>query len=139
MKSNVKLHTRSRVLLPLILLLMLLTQKGYAQTLPESPTLQSSVYGIEPEQAYPGSLVLELMEMAEAEIDAAVSEAFAEGYKAAMLQYAPAAASYKQLTETLQTDLEAERKKNRYFWTAVGVSIGVSIIAGFFLGFNTGR
>ena len=75
------------------------------------------------------------MEAAEEEIDAAVDEAYAEGYKAAMLQYAPEAALYKTLAENMEAVIEAERKKNRYFWPALGVSAGLSFAAGFLCSF----
>ena len=70
------------------------------------------------------------MEIAEEEIDIAVNEAFAEGYKSAMLQYGPSAQAYKQLAENFQTDLIAQQKKNRFLWPAVGVSAGVSFAVG---------
>jgi hypothetical protein len=129
-----------KTLLPLALLTLLLTPAGFAQTPPESPEGSGNAYGIEPEKSYPGTVVLELMEAAEEEIAAAVDEAFAEGYKAAMLQYAPDAAMYKALSANMEAALEAERKKNRYFWPALGVSAGLSFAAGFLCSFLiTGR
>jgi hypothetical protein len=122
-----------KTLLPAILLLLLLTPSGSAQTLPESQNGQSSSYGIEPGQLYPGTLLLELMEIAEAEIDEAASEAYAAGYKAAMLRYAPDAEAYRSLAQNIQAELEAERRKNRWLWPAVGISAGLSFIAGFLL------
>jgi hypothetical protein len=113
---------RSKTLPHLILLTLLLTQTGFAQTPPESPDARNSAYGIEPGRLYPGSLVLELMEAAEAEIENAVHEAYAEGYKAAMLQYAPDAAAYRAAAETTRAELEAERKRSRFFWPSAGVS-----------------
>jgi hypothetical protein len=76
---------------------------------------------------------LELIEIAEAEIDAAVQEAFAEGYKAAMLEYAPDAAVYKLEAEIMQTELKRERKKNRLFLPVTGLTAGVSFVAGILL------
>jgi hypothetical protein len=128
-----------KTLLPAILLLTLLTPTGYAQTPAGSPGGQSNAYGIEPGTLYPGTLVLELMEAAEAEIDAAVGEAYAEGYKAAMLRYAPDAEAYKTVTRVIQAELETERRKNRYFWPAVGISSGIFFVSGFFLHSLVGR
>jgi hypothetical protein len=125
-RLKVKLKTH---LLP-ILFLLLLTPVSYGQTPPESPNAQDSGLGIEPEQLYPGLLILELIEIAEAEIDEAVQEAFAEGYKAAMLQYAPEAAAYKQDVESLRLELEREQKRNSYFLPAVSISAGLSFVAG---------
>ena len=130
---KLKKLSRSR-LLP-ILLLLLLTRDSYAQALPESPEKRSSDYGIEPGKSYPGTAVLELIAVAEEEIDAAVSEAYAEGYKASMLRYAPDATAYKTTSEILQRELDAERKRSRYFWPAIGVSVGLSFAAGFLLHF----
>jgi hypothetical protein len=79
--------------------------------------------------------VLELLEAAEAEIDDAVNEAYAEGYKAAMTEYAPEAALYKGLAGQMEATIEAERKKNRFFWPTVGVSAGLSFAAGFLCSF----
>jgi hypothetical protein len=123
----------------MLLLLPLLTQISYAQTPAALPGAQNSAYGIEPGQWYPGSLVLELMEAAEAEIEAAVGEAYAQGYKAAMLQYAPEAAAYRAAAETLRAELAAERKRSRFFWPAVGASAGASFVSGFFFHFLISR
>ena len=129
-----KLNTKLRIPLLAILLMLLLTPAAYTQTPPESLRGQSNVYGIEPEQVYPGSLILELMEAAEEEIDAAVSEAFAEGYKAAMLQYAPDAAAYRHMAETMRAELEAERKKSRNMRPLLYILAGLSLIGGLGIG-----
>jgi hypothetical protein len=123
----------------LILLLPLLTQICYAQTPEESRNRQSGGYGIEPQRLYPGTLLLELLETAETEIDQAVTTAYAEGYKAASLRFAPEAAAFKIAEASLKLKLEKERKKQKRFWPAVGISAGVSIIAGLFLGAAVSR
>lgn len=124
-----------KILLQAFLLLQLLTPTGYAQTRPELPDAQSNVYGIGPEQFYPGTLVLELMEAAEEEIDSAAVEAFAEGYKAAALRYAPDLAALEVREYALKADIERERKRNRFFWPAAGVSFAI----GFFVHFLISR
>jgi hypothetical protein len=122
--------------LPLLIWLTLLPiLNGFTQTPEGSPGSSGSAYGIEPEGSYPGTLVLELMETAEEEIGAAVDEAYAEGYKAAAVRYAPEAAAYKALAGSMEATLEAERKKNRFFWPAVGVSAGLFFAAGFLCSF----
>jgi len=111
-------------ILPLaILLMLLLTRISYAQTPPESPDAQSSGYGIEPQQFYPGSLILELMEAAEVEIDAVVREAYAEGYKAASLRFVPEIASLNITVEALRID----RRKN---WQSIFFTGGLSFLGG---------
>jgi formate dehydrogenase maturation protein FdhE len=84
---------------------------------------------IKPEQSYPGTAVLELVKAAEEEIEAAVNEAYAEGYKAAMLRYAPEIAALRIKESALQTELERERQKNRFFWP---VTAG-SFVSGFLI------
>jgi len=119
---------RLRILLLAILFLPLLTRFSYAQTRTESPDAQNNVYGIEPERFYPGSLVLELMATAEAEIDNAVHEAYAEGYKAAMLQYAPELAALRIREAVLREALEKERFKNKFFWPVSAASFAAGIL-----------
>jgi hypothetical protein len=124
-----------KTLLPPILLALLLAPALSAQAPEQSPGSSGNAYGIEPGESYPGTMVLELMEAAEEEIAAAAGEAFAEGYKAAMLRYAPEAESYKALAEDMQAGLEAERKKSRFFWPALGASAGLSFAAGILCAF----
>ena len=119
-----------KILLLTILFLPLLTRISYAQTPPELPSAQSSAYGIEPERLYPGSLVLELMEAAETEIDAAVREAYAEGYKAAALRFMPELAARNQEIVMLNMNIEAlkiDRRKNRRNIFIIG---GLSFLGG---------
>ncbi len=80
-------------------------------------------------------MVLELLRAAETEIETAVNEAYAEGYKAAMLQYAPELEVYKIEAELLRQELEAEKKKNRFFFPAAGLSFA----AGFLLNYSVTR
>jgi hypothetical protein len=117
--------------LPLILLTLLLTRTGYAQTPPESPTGQSGGYGIESEKLYPGSMVLEILAAAEGEIEKAVDEAYSEGYKAASLRYAPDTAYYTGLSESLKRELALEREKAKWFWPSLFIAGGVSFLGGF--------
>lgn len=124
---------RLRIPLLVILLTPLLTPISYAQTPLESPNTRSADYMIEPELFYPGTLVLELLQAAEVEIDTAVNEAFAEGYKAAMLQYAPELAGLRITEASLKLELEKARRKDRFFWPTVGISTGISFAAGFFI------
>jgi hypothetical protein len=122
---------KSKTLLPLILLPLILTWTSYAQTPPESQDGQNSGYGIEPEKLYPGSMILELLVSAEAEIDLAVEEAYSEGYKAGALRYAPDTAYYTSLSESMQRELEAERKKTKRFLPALFITGGLSFLGGF--------
>jgi hypothetical protein len=126
---------RLKTLPLLILLTLLLTPPAFAQAPEQPPESSAGAYGIEPGESYPGTVVLELMEAAEEEIEAAAEGAYAEGYKAAMLRYAPEAGVYKALSADIQAELEAERRKGRYFWPAVGVSAGLSFAAGILCSF----
>ncbi len=84
-------------------------------------------------------MILEIIEAAEAEIDAAVQEAYDEGYKAAMAEYAPDAITYRADAELLRAELEKERKKNRAFWPAIGAAFGLSFASGFLFHFAVVR
>jgi hypothetical protein len=123
-----------KILLLAILFLPLLTRISYAQTPQELPDAQSSGYGIEPEQFYPGTLVLELMEAAEAEIDAAVREAYAEGYKAASLRFMPELAARNQEIAVLNMTIETLRTDHRQNWRNIFISAGLSFLGGTALG-----
>ena len=114
---------RLKIPLLTILFLLLLTRISYAQTPPELPDAQSNDYGIEPEQSYPGTLVLELMEAAAAEIDAAVREAYAEGYKAASLRFIPEITMLNMTIETFKID----RRKH---WRNIFITGGLSFLGG---------
>jgi hypothetical protein len=122
---------KSRIPLPLILLLLILPWTSYAQMPPESLDGQSGAYGIEPEKLYPGDIVLELLAAAEAEIDLAVEEAYTEGYKAAALRYAPDAAYYTSLSESIKRDLALEQKKTKWFLPSLFIAGGLSFLGGF--------
>jgi len=69
------------------------------------------------------------MKTAESEIDNAVREAYAEGYKTAMLQYAPEIAALRIKESALEEQIKKERKKNIFF----GLASGVSFAAGFLI------
>jgi len=68
------------------------------------------------------------MEAAETEIDSSVHEAYAEGYKAAMLQYAPELAASRIRESALREELEKERLKNKFFWPVSGASFAAGIL-----------
>ena len=120
---------------PLICLTLLLSLTGYAQTQTALPENSGNAYGVEPEKLYPGTAILELMEAAEQEIDVAVREAYAEGYKAAALEYAPEAAAYKAMTKNLRAELDAERKKKSRFWPVAGGLAAIAFTGGFLCSF----
>ncbi|MDR1286792.1 MAG: hypothetical protein LBK08_04205 [Treponema sp.] len=122
---------KSKILPLLILLPLILTPASYAQTPPELPGGQNSGYGIEPGTLYPGSAVLEILAAAENEIDAAVEEAYAEGYKAASLRYAPDTAYYAALSEGIKRELAFEKKKTKWFWPSLFIAGGFSFFGGF--------
>jgi hypothetical protein len=88
-----------------------------------------SVYGIEPEASYPGSLVIEILTAAEQEASIAIDEAYAEGYKAGLLEAAPETAYWKAEAEQKQ---EPEKGKAVPWWATVlsffigGISCGIS-------------
>ncbi|MDR1315251.1 MAG: hypothetical protein LBK13_00135 [Spirochaetales bacterium] len=91
---------KSKILLPLLLLMLILPQMGYAQQPAESNAGPDNDYGIESEKLYPGWLVLEMLAAAESELEEAADEAYAEGYKAASLRYAPEEGYWKSIAES---------------------------------------
>ena len=123
---------RLKTLLLAILLLPPLTQIGYAQTPQELQNRQNSGFGIEPNLSYPGTLVLDLMQAAEAEIEAAVAAAYEEGYKAAMLRFSPELSALRASVKAMQVELGSYHKKQRWFWPIAGGAAAASFAAGFF-------
>jgi hypothetical protein len=67
---------------------------------------QNNEYGIEPEKLYPGSAILEILTAVNEELDQAVDEAYAEGYKAASLRFVPE-------VEVLKVELQIEKQKGK--------------------------
>jgi len=71
------------------------------------------------------------MEAAETEIDAAVREAYAEGYKAASLRLMPEIASLNMTVEALRID-RRENRRNMFFAGGLsflgGVAVGLIIM-----------
>ena len=116
--------------LPLILSLALLTPISYAQTPAGSPEKPGSAYGIEPLRHYPGTLVLELMQAAEEEIDAAVRDAYARGYKAAALRYVPELAERDRDIASLQKAVANHKAARRKYWRNAFVACGLSLLGG---------
>jgi len=121
---------RLKIPLLMILYLLLLTPISYAQTPPELPDAQSNDYGIEPGRSYPGTLVLELMEAAGAEIDAAVREAYAEGYKAASLRFMPELAAKNQEIAMLNMTIGTFKTDRRKYWRNIFIAGGLSFLGG---------
>jgi hypothetical protein len=72
-----------------------------------------------------------MLAAAEAEIDLAVEEAYAEGYKAAALRYEPENTGLRDVNRMITLSLDAERKKTKYFWQTVFISGGLSFLGGF--------
>jgi hypothetical protein len=117
-----------KTLPPLLLLATLLALPTYAETPNVSQAAPGNDYGIEPEKLYQGTLILDLLTAANEEIDAAVSEAYSEGYKAGLLEASPDAAYWKKISESLRAELNAEKKKtfrDRVLFGAGGFALGV--------------
>ncbi len=118
-----------KTLLLLICLMLLLTAMSYAQQQTESGNGQSNDYGIELEQNYPGALVLELLREVGAEIEIAVDEAYAEGYKAGTLRYAPDI----EFLKFQISDLQKKNLRSKLGFGAAGLLIG--LVGGFSIQF----
>lgn len=72
-------------------------------------------------------MVIRLMETAEAELEAAVHEAYAEGYKAGLLASLSDVVYYMALSENLQQKLDAQRRR-----LPAWASITIGFAGGFF-------
>ncbi|GMO13156.1 MAG: hypothetical protein Ta2A_23650 [Treponemataceae bacterium] len=118
---------KSKIPTAALLLLLLVMPQIYAQNKSELPLSQKNDYGIEGEKLYPGTMLIELLAQAEMEIDVAVSEAFAEGYKAAMLEYAPLAEYWKAIAH----NAEIKRKDAvRQKWLFALGAFGIGFVVG---------
>jgi len=74
------------------------------------------------------------MEAAEAEIDAAVREAYAEGYKAASLRFVPELAERNAEIMSLNMNIEALRIDRRKNWWNMFITGGLSFLGGMAIG-----
>jgi len=74
------------------------------------------------------------MEAAEAEIDAAVYEAFAKGYKAAALRFMPELAAKNQEIAVLNMNIESLKSDRRQNWRNIFITGGLSFLGGMAVG-----
>jgi hypothetical protein len=115
----------SKLRLLAICLIVLLISPLSAQLSPLSASDCRPDYGIDLDASYPGTTVQELLEAAEAEATHAIEEAYAEGYKAGLLDTAPDRDYWKSMAEDLAR--KADAKQAKIFF--LGVSIGVGVTA----------
>ena len=104
----------------MICLLVLLTQSAMTQSSKNLKTDIKSEYGIESGRNYNADEVAALLAIAEEEAEASIQQAYAEGYKAGLLEAAPESARLAVLNEQLktealryQTQLETQKQLNR--------------------------
>lgn len=104
----------------MICLLVLLTQSAMTQSSKNLKTDIKSEYGIESGRSYNADEVAALLATAEEEAEASIQQAYAEGYKAGLLEAAPESARLAVLNEQLkaealryQTQLETQKQLNR--------------------------
>ncbi|MBQ6058166.1 MAG: hypothetical protein IJL34_10945 [Treponema sp.] len=90
------------------------------QSSKNSKTHIKSGYGIESGRSYNADEVAALLAIAEEEAEASIQQAYAEGYKAGLLEAAPESARLAVLNEQLktealryQTQLETQKQLNR--------------------------
>ena len=104
----------------MICLLVLLTQSAMTQSSKNLKTDIKSEYGLESGRNYNADEVAALLAIAEEEAEASIQQAYAEGYKAGLLEAAPESARLAVLNEQLkaealhfQTQLETQKQLNR--------------------------
>jgi hypothetical protein len=110
----------------LILCVSLFTPQITAQEPGQSGQSCATEYGIDLSKTYSGGDVMEIIADAEALID----EAYAEGYKAGLLEAAPDAAYYRAVNESLQKELAAEKDVFRLGLSGCLAAAALSFIGG---------
>jgi len=78
------------------------------------------------------------MEAAETEIDAAVREAYAEGYKAAALRFMPELAARNEEIVMLNLTIESFRSARQRNWRNIFITGGLSFLGGMVVGMIIG-
>lgn len=111
----------SRILPLAICLLLALTRTVIAQTSPEPKTDSAPSYGIDPAKSYPGTTVLRLLIEAKVAGDAAIGDAYADGYKSGFLAAAPDRDYWKSLAQSKTFSLP---------WPAVLVTDALCLFGG---------
>lgn len=119
---------RKKMLLSLSLsLLILLPIRSESQ---QSRTTSGNEFGIDLTRTYTGDEVAVMLDIVAEEADRAIENAYQEGYKAAVLEYAPQNEGLRTLSEHLRTELDDERNKLKTpLWT-IPLFVAVSFIAG---------
>jgi hypothetical protein len=102
--------TKSKLLPLAFCLLALLTRPASAQASKPSASDTPPDYGIDLAASYQGTEVQALLEAAENEASKAISEAYAEGYKAGLLETAPDRDYWKSLSESTAAEAKAQRR-----------------------------
>lgn len=87
------------------------------------------------ERTYSGNEVNEMLSIMAEETDRAIEESYAEGFKAAVLRYAPETEYFREINGSLAA--ENERLSGRYarsvplwhvpLWTCAGIMLGYGI------------
>jgi hypothetical protein len=116
---------RSKLPSLVIFSLLLLIRPASAQFSPPSASDTRPDYGIDQGASYPGTEVQSLLEAAEAEAGTAIEDAYAEGYKAGLLDTAPDRDYWKSMAESWKS--EANKKGASVFFT--GVAAGATVTA----------
>lgn len=106
-----------------------------------SPVLKKNIkteYGLESNRSYSSDEVAELLAIAEEEAEVSIKEAYAEGYKAGVLEYAPENARLEALNKSLekdakemQTSIEMQKTFSRYLPVIFTAGILSSFAGGF--------
>lgn len=118
----------------LLCLSSLLIQMLTAQT---SPVLKKNIkteYGLESDRSYSSDEVAELLAIAEEEAEVSIKEAYAEGYKAGVLEYAPENARLEALNKSLEKDamkMQASIEMQKTFSRYLPVIFAAGILSSF--------
>ncbi len=127
---------RSKRLPLLILWTALLASPLIGEPSASAAPPSASDWSVDPARSYPGATVIALLDAAASEAELAIAEAYAEGYKAGLVESAPDAAYWRAISDGLRADLEEERGRFRLPWWSLPVVATGGALAGLVLGFS---
>ena len=119
----------------MFLLITLAIQNSTAQT--KNDLNKSSTQELtQSSKTFSESEVLELVAQLKAEAEIAIDNAYNEGYKAGMLEYAPTLEGLRLEKEWLTSEVEKYKRKRWQVPVLTICGVGVGLFAGFMVGGN---
>jgi hypothetical protein len=110
------------------LLMLLPTLTLTAQQSSSNSGSSGNEYGLDSEATYQGAEVIALLDIQQEEADAAILDAFNNGYKAALLEYKPQNVQLQSLNDSLSADLASWKKTSIPRWQSVLWNVGTGAV-----------